>query len=880
MEIKSLHDFLQVNISQGNFTHTSLNGGKYFIKQEDFETFYKLYYESVFEDRDKQYLSEKNTHIGCMRIDFDFIYEKEIKTHQHTQEQVLNFVKAYIEQIKQYLVIPNQFDIFIMEKRIPTLDVKKNKMKSGIHIIIPKINTTSLVEQSIRRNLLKYMPDYFQGLPLTETWEKIYDEAVIKRSVNWMLYGSRKSDLNSKPYEIKYVIQYENQEFTIKKIPEITSSLIKELSIRRDDSEETSLTEKGQQMYSGIQQEPRISGGRAVTPARGRPAVRGDPSSRNSSPQQRIRKELDPDEKQYIKDHTLNLNSDRYSVYSEWINVGQCLHNIHLDLLDVFLDFSSQSHDKYNEADCIQQWNKFTFRNDGDRTSIGSLRYWSRTDNIEGYLHIEKSYIGSLVEKATSCTEHDVAKVIHAKYRDHYKCSDFGKNVWYRWAGHIWVETDSGVDLQIKLSSDIADLFQVRATDYGKDVQGKKCSSTEKDKCGECQYCRDFKKQMDHLKVVQKLKTTSFKSNTMKECRELFFDEQFTKKVDSNKDLIAFNNGILDLITFDFRAGKPEDYISFSTEIDYDIEKTYSDYNEWSNIQTFIKQVLPDNEVRSYFLNHLATCLVGGNKSQKFHILTGSGSNGKSMLMNLASKALGDYAAVVPISLFTQKRAGSGSAAPEVIRLKGRRFVTMQEPDEKVALNTGLMKQISSGEKMFARDLFKSGVEFEVQAKFHLACNDKPEIHSTDGGTWRRLVVINYTSKFVDKPSESYHYPIDEAIQHSVNSKDWATPFLSYLVSLLKEQRGQKIIPPSKVLEYTDEYRNDTDGIAKFMYEKLESCEQGELLTKAQLQSVFKQWKIHNEQLSLTLPELSKRIIEKYGKLTPDGGWTNFKLKD
>ena len=105
-------------------------------------------------------------------------------------------------------------------------------------------------------------------------------------------------------------------------------------------------------------------------------------------------------------------------------------------------------------------------------------------------------------------------------------------------------------------------------------------------------------------------------------------------------------------------------------------------------------------------------------------------------------------AAVVPIALFTQKRAGSGSAAPEVIRLKGRRFVTMQEPDEKVALNTGLMKLVSSGEKMYARDLFKSGCEFEVQAKFHLACNDKPEINSTDGGTWRRLMVINFVSKF------------------------------------------------------------------------------------------------------------------------------------
>jgi hypothetical protein len=45
----------------------------------------------------------------------------------------------------------------------------------------------------------------------------------------------------------------------------------------------------------------------------------------------------------------------------------------------------------------------------------------------------------------------------------------------------------------------------------------------------------------------------------MKECRELFFDEEFTKKVDSNKDLIAFNNGVLDLTTFEFRDGRQED---------------------------------------------------------------------------------------------------------------------------------------------------------------------------------------------------------------------------------------------------------------------------------------------------------------------------------
>jgi len=323
----------------------------------------------------------------------------------------------------------------------------------------------------------------------------------------------------------------------------------------------------------------------------------------------------------------------------------------------------------------------------------------------------------------------------------------FSKNVWYRWAGHIWRETDRGINLQLKLSKEIAGLFLKKTNEIGKEMETRNlltCTGDNKKECGTCEHCQ-LDAQRDRFNMIYtKLKTTKFKDNVMKECRELFFDEEFTKLVDSNKDLIAFNNGVMDLTTMEFRDGKPEDYLSFSTMIDYEASRKYYEYDTWNSVDTFIKQVLPNPEVRDYFMKHLATNLIGGNTAQKFHILTGSGSNGKSMIMNLTSTALGDYACTVPISLFTQKRKGSGNAAPEVIRLKGRRFVTMQEPDESIALNTGLMKEITSGEKMYARDLFKSGTEFEVQAKFHLACNDKPKINTTDGGTRRRLVVINF----------------------------------------------------------------------------------------------------------------------------------------
>ena len=482
-----------------------------------------------------------------------------------------------------------------------------------------------------------------------------------------------------------------------------------------------------------------------------------------------------------------------------------------------------------------------------------------------------------------------MAAVIFAKFRDHYKCSDFKYNIWYRWMGHVWQRTDQGIDLQLKLSKDIAKVFEDKARDMSEDMDERDittCSGGNKDDCKVCEYCQMEAQKLALLKMYLRLKTTGFKTNVMKECRELFFDEMFSKKLDTNKDIIAFNNGVLDLITFEFRPGKQEDCMSFSTHIDYEVDRPYYEYPAWPSVEKFIKQVLPNKPVREYFVKHLASNLFGGNVAQKFHILTGSGSNGKSMIMNLMAKTFGDYACTVPISLFTQKRKSSGSAAPEVARLKGRRFVTMQEPDEAIALNTGLMKEISSGEKMYARDLFESGCEFEVLAKFHLACNEKPKINTSDGGTWRRLIVINFLSKFVVNPSAPNEFPLDESIQFSVNTVEWATPFLSYLVHVLKEGQGlRKLASPPEVLEYTSDYRNENDAIARFISEKIVAFTEDNLeiqtdivpVDRSALRRAFKSWKEENDQRSLLPGDMEKRVEAVFGKF-PAGGWLNFKV--
>ena len=68
---------------------------------------------------------------------------------------------------------------------------------------------------------------------------------------------------------------------------------------------------------------------------------------------------------------------------------------------------------------------------------------------------------------------------------------------------------------------------------------------------------------------MNKLKTSSFKDNIVKECKELFHDKYFQGKLDTREYLIGFENGVYDLELLQFREGRPEDYISLNTGIEY-----------------------------------------------------------------------------------------------------------------------------------------------------------------------------------------------------------------------------------------------------------------------------------------------------------------------
>ena len=142
-------------------------------------------------------------------------------------------------------------------------------------------------------------------------------------------------------------------------------------------------------------------------------------------------------------------------------------------------------------------------------------------------------------------------------------------------------------------------------------------------------------------------------------------------------------------------------------------------------------------------------------------------------------------------------------------------------------------------------------------------------------------------SKFVADPRLPHEKPIDESIVQKSQSKEWAEAFLSYLVFLYTKGKGyRKLVPPEKVMEYTSEYKDDSDVIAKFIREKVHKSEDvpdGEpvpMMRWTDVSREFVEWRRTNDPTSkATTADLKKQIEATCGKAV-GSRWTSYRCGD
>jgi phage/plasmid-associated DNA primase len=160
-----------------------------------------------------------------------------------------------------------------------------------------------------------------------------------------------------------------------------------------------------------------------------------------------------------------------------------------------------------------------------------------------------------------------------------------------------------------------------------------------------------------------------------------------------------------------------------------------------------------------------------------------------------------------------------------------------------------------------------------------------------DRGTWRRIRVLEFVSKFVppDHPELLSGRPNVYLMDTSLDRKlrTWREPFLSLLVHIYETE----YIPlgldpvPAAVSKASDKYKENFDTYARFaaervrqpvtMEEKLD-CRENPVKTN-QIKTILAAWK-RDARVELSSQEVINRLTEEYGEPLNGKEWPTIKV--
>jgi len=878
--ISSVEQILRENYVDGVFhTHVSMlqPRGKFQFNREKLESFWEVYCTKILEDEDAIVgVAEKPQHYMPVLADVDLKVKEtddiEFAEHLYKDSHVKQLIDVYQSILRNIVegCTDDHLLCVLLEKPMYYISAGSvSYAKNGFHLHFPNL-FLSKVDQEV--HLIPRVKEETQKLKIFSELGYEDSSVVIDKAcctVPWLIYGSRKSE-DMDPYKVTKVFTSDGVEITLEEAFK---------NYRIYDMREKTIDIRGKvELFL-----PRIL---SIIPY-GRPTqevVQGLISPLKEKIQEQKVKNKKPlkvsvEEALKISEKLLPMLADfRAEERNEWITVGWILYNIgdaSPQAMEQWMDFSARCEEKYDEANCIYEWERMSKKD----LTLGTLKYFASIDSPHLYKEFKKEQAEHYVKESLNGSHNDVAKVLFSEYGTEFICASISGKTWFQFRDHRWEEIEEGVFLREKISEDIV----LKYSEMGSDLFAKLAGNHDK---GEEAMFNARLKQVQ--KIINNLKASPYKSNIMKEAMEVFYDRRFKQKLDQNPYIIGFKNGVYDLKLNEFRAGRPEDFVNKNMPIEY---KEYNETDEVvQDVIEFLLKVFPDESIRTYFLDTYSDIFVGGNKQKKVYMWTGEGDNAKSITQKFFELMLGELAIKFNTQYFTGKKVASGSANPELSRAAPPvRHATMEEPDADEQLNIGELKKLSGGDSYWARDLFERGKSTrEVFPMFTLTfiCNKLPKLKYSDKATWNRIRVIPFESTFVD-PSEPCPATLDEQLRQKRFPMDkefgkkipnMVSAFAWYLL-----QWRQKIsvrIEPAKVREATAVYRRQNDIYRQFIEESIIE-DKNSSLTITEMYAQFKEW-FKEGWPNMSLP-IKNEVKEYFDRLWGDADrgvkWNGYRIR-
>ena len=273
---------------------------------------------------------------------------------------------------------------------------------------------------------------------------------------------------------------------------------------------------------------------------------------------------------------------------------------------------------------------------------------------------------------------------------------------------------------------------------------------------------------------------------------------------DADPHLLGVANGVIDLRTGQLRSGHPDDRITMQVPLEYDAN---AECPRW---EQFLHQVFQcDSELIGFVQRALGYSLTGSVREQVLFLCYGTGSNGKSVFLNMLRHLAGDYALNIPFTVLELQQRST--LTNDLAAMAGRRLVTSSETNESTRLNEARIKALTGGDPISARFLYSESFTYEPVAKFWLAVNHLPQVRDDSHGFWRRVRVLPFNERFEGK----------EADQGLMSKLEEELPgILNWALQGTLNWQTVSLAAPSAVMTATDAYRKDNDELDGFVSER------------------------------------------------------------
>ena len=320
------------------------------------------------------------------------------------------------------------------------------------------------------------------------------------------------------------------------------------------------------------------------------------------------------------------------------------------------------------------------------------------------------------------------------------------------------------------------------------------------------------------------------------------------EQLDTNPNLLNFENGTVDLCSGELQSHDPEDFIARIVPFDFDPKAKCPEYLK------LLKTILPDRKVRDFVLDACGYGVTGHTSEKCVFFCVGDGDNGKTTFVQANVPALGpDYTGLIQIESLMATTPDNNALA-DLADLRGTRLAITSETNQGQQLNEARLKRITQGNgKIKSARKYEHWIEFTETHKLWIDANHLPRIAGTDSAIWNRLRTVPFE---VTIPKEEQDPTLPERLRQE------GPGIVALFVRQAVKYYNRGLPVPPAIVNAVRSWREESDTFGRFINECCELDKEAQVRSST-FREVLRKF-CEEEGLDMPLP---KSLIERLSAL-------------